>query len=241
MWRRLTGPFREFGFAAGALYAIDRVLHLSSRDCGLYVYELMVQPITGKPMLPSNLAKNLRFAEIQEGDPEVASMPAREEIKAARFRQGATCLGAYRNEELLGYVWLCTQRYEEDEVRCTYELVDRQRSVFDFDLVVLPKHRMGIGFMAIWHGANAYLHERGIRYTFSRLTRFNLASRRAHDHLGWRRVGLALVLKLWRVETMLASIHPYAGLTWSSSQRITLPLRPTPLEHPRVPGAESPP
>jgi hypothetical protein len=34
-------------------------------------------------------------------------------------------------------------------VRCTYELADAQRSVFDFDLVVLPKHRMGIGFMAI--------------------------------------------------------------------------------------------
>jgi hypothetical protein len=62
----------------------------------------MVQPITGKPMLPGNLAKNLRFAEIVEGDPAVATMPAREDIKASRFRQGARCLGAYRNDELLG-------------------------------------------------------------------------------------------------------------------------------------------
>jgi len=35
MWRRLSGPFREFGFVAGALYAIDRVLRSCSRNCGL--------------------------------------------------------------------------------------------------------------------------------------------------------------------------------------------------------------
>jgi len=200
-----------------------------------------VQPITGKPMLPANLAKNLRFAEIVEGDPAVATMPAREDIKESRFRQGARCLGAYRNDELLGYLWFCMQRYEEDEVRCTYELADAQRSVFDFDLVVLPKHRMGIGFMAIWHGANAYLHDRGVRYTFSRLTRFNLASRRAHDHLGWRRVARALFLKMWGLEMMLTSIRPYAGLTWSSSHRMRLRLTPQALERSTLPGAESSP
>jgi hypothetical protein len=196
----------------------------------LYVYDLMVQPITGRPMLPPNLAKNLRFAEINEGDPEIALMPARTEIKSARFTQGARCLGVYRKDELLGYVWFCTKQYEEDEVRCTYLLTDDERSVFDFDLVVLPKYRMGIGFMALWHSANLYLHDRGIRYTFSRLTRFNVASRRAHDHLGWRRVGHVLVLQAWRVEMMLASIRPYAGLTWLPSQRITLHLTPNALE-----------
>ena len=68
---------------------------------------------------------------------------------------------------------------------------------------------MGIGFVAVWHGANQYLQARGIRYTFSRLTRFNVASRRAHAHLGWKCVGRALFLKAWRVELMLATIAPY--------------------------------
>ena len=239
MWHRLSGPFREFGVLAGGLYACDRVLQSLSESCRLYVYELMVQPITGNPILPPNLAKNLRFAEIEDGDPEIALMPARPEIKAARFKQGARCLGAYRKDELLGYLWFSTGQYQEDEARCTYVLADQHRSVFDFDLVVLPKHRMGIGFMALWHGANLYLYERGIRYTFSRLTRFNLASRRAHDHLGWRRVGRVLLLKTWRLETMFASIRPYAGLTWSPSQRIALRVTPNALEKSAPLRAES--
>jgi hypothetical protein len=225
MWRRLTSPFREFGIVAGTLYLLNRVLRMLSPDCGVFVYDLMAQPITGRPMLPANLAKNLRFAEIERGDPQIDSMPAREDIKAARFEQGATCLGAYRKDELLGYVWFCTKRYEEDEVRCTYELADVDRSVFDFDLVVLPKHRMGIGFTAIWHGANSYLRKRGIHYTYSRLTRFNVVSRRAHDHLQWRRVGQALFLKMWVVEMMLSTLRPYAAVTWRPGQRIALQLR----------------
>ena len=95
MWRKLTSPFTEFGFAAAALYAADRVICRISPRLGLFVYELMVQPSTGTPLLPANLAKNLTFAVIGRGHP---------------------------------------------------------------DIELMPEHRMGIGFMAIWHGANAYLH-----------------------------------------------------------------------------------
>ncbi|MDP1534625.1 MAG: hypothetical protein Q8L92_13715, partial [Rubrivivax sp.] len=171
MLRRVLGPFKEFGLVAGVLYLIDRMLRSVSPRLGLFVYELMVQPIASKPMLPANLTKNLRFAEIGRGDPELALMPAREDIKAARFDQGARCLGTYRKDKLIGYIWFSFGHHEEDEVRCDYELTAREQSVFDFDLYVLPEHRMGIAFMAIWHGANEYLHQRGIRYTFSRLTR----------------------------------------------------------------------
>jgi hypothetical protein len=226
MWSRVVGPFKEFGLFAGALYALDRVLCRLSPRLGLFVYELMVQPVTGKPLLPANLTKNLRFAEIVRGHPDIALMPAREDIKALRFEQGAKCLGVYRKDKLIGYIWFCFGQYDEDEVRCTYELAVPERSVFDFDLYVLPEHRMGIGFMAIWHGANEYLHERGIHYTFSRLTRFNLASRRSHAHLGWRCVGRALFLQGWTVELMLATIFPYVALTWAPTQRVRMRLAP---------------
>lgn len=232
MWRRMLGPFKEFGFAAGALYALDRVLRRISPQLGLFVYELMVQPITGKPMLTANLAKNLTFVEIGRGHPDVELMPARDDIKQSRFDQGAVCLGVYRKDKLIGYVWFCFRSYEEDEVRCTYELADPAQSVFDFDLYVLPEHRMGIGFMAIWHGANTYLHTRGVRYTFSRLTRFNLASRRSHTHLGWKCAANAVFLRVGRVESMLASVFPYIAVTWSPSQRTRLRLAPDVLGSP---------
>jgi hypothetical protein len=226
MWRKLVSPFKDFGFSAGTLYALDRVLRCISPRFGLLVYELMVQPITGKPMLPANLAKNLKFIEIGRGHPDIDLMPARADIKESRFDQGAVCLGVYRKDKLIGYVWFCFRTYEEDEVRCTYELAEPAHSVFDFDLYVMPEYRMGIGFMAIWHGANVYLHERGIKYTFSRLTRFNLASRRSHAHLGWECAARAVFLQAWRIEAMLASVFPYIAMTWAPSQRTRLRLAP---------------
>jgi len=227
--RRLTGPFREFGWAAGALYVLDRALRAVSPSLGLHVYEFMVQPIGGKPLLPPNLVKNLSFREIVRGDEEISLMPAREDIKALRFQQGAHCIGAYRKGQLIGYLWYCTSRYDEDEVRVTYELVDGNASIFDFDLYVMPQHRLGIGFLGVWYGANEMLMPQGIRYTFSRLTRFNVASRRAHAHLGWKRVGRGVFLRAWRAEFMLATMAPFVGATFGPRQRITLKLRPDAL------------
>ncbi len=225
--QRLAGPFREFGWAAGTAYVVDRILRrLSSRSC-LYVYEFMVQPIgSSKPLLPPNLSRNLTFREIVQGDPDIAQMPAREDVKARRFEQGARCLGAYRKGQLIGYLWYATGRYEEDEVRCDYVLVDQAASIFDFDLYVMPAYRLGVGFLGVWHGVNEWLGPQGVRYTFSRLTRFNLASRRAHAHLGWKRVGVGLFLQLGGLELMASSVAPYVGITYGRKQRITLRLRP---------------
>ena len=226
---RLAGPFREFGWAAGTAYVIDRLLRSLSPRLGLFVYEFMVQPIGGKPLLRPNLSRNLSFQEILPGDPAVGEMPARADIKARRFERGARCLGAYRKGQLIGYLWYAKGRYEEDEVRCDYVLVDREASIFDFDLYVLPAYRLGVGFLGVWHGANEMLAPEGVRYTFSRLTRFNVASRRAHAHLGWKRVGMGVFLQLWSVEFMASSLAPYVSVTFGAGQRITLELSPDAL------------
>lgn len=230
MLRRIAGPFREFGLAAGALYALDRLLRRMSPQLGVFVYEFMVQPIPDKPLLPGNLLRGLHYREIRRGDPEIALMPARPEIKDSRFAQGAICLGTFSKDKLIGYIWLCRGSYEEDEVRCTYQLVNRDESVFDFDLFVFPEYRMGIAFTAVWHGANEYLRKRGVRYSFSRLTRFNLASRRSHRHLGWRRAASAIFLKIFGAELMLATIFPYVSLSFGLRRRVHLQLRPDALE-----------
>jgi hypothetical protein len=70
------------------------------------------------------------------------------------------------------------------------------------------------------------LRSRGINFSYSRLTRFNLASRRAHARLGWKRVGSALFLRAWRIEVMAATIFPYVSLSPGESQRVRLELRP---------------
>src|SRR5258706_5694113 len=197
MWRKISGPFRKFGRAAGLLYAIDRVLSILSPGWRLYFYELMVQPITDKPLLPGAFAKQLEIREIKAGDPELALMPVRPDAMQDRFTQNAVCLGAFRKDALIGYMWFCARTYNEDEVRCTYILGPERESVFDFDFYLFPEHRMGLGFVGLWNGANEFLNRRGIRYTFSRLTRFNLTSRRGPPPFCWKRGGRAPVFGGW--------------------------------------------
>jgi hypothetical protein len=164
--------------------------------------------------------------EIKAGDPEVARMPARRDIKELRFKQNAICLGAFQKGQFIGHIWFCFHAYEEDEVRCTFVLPDGNQAVFDFDLYVFPEYRMGIGFAGIWNGANEFLRRRGVRVSYSRLTRFNLASRRAHQHLGARCVGRMLVLQAWHVEFMIATVSPYVALSLRAGNRVRVKLRP---------------
>lgn len=226
MLDKLTSPFKEFGLLAGLLYVIDRVFLRISPSLRLYFYELMVQPIPEKPLLPVRFAKGIEIREIKRGDPEVDLMPARPEIKESRFEQNAICLGAFQKGKFIGYIWFCFRAYDEDEVRCTFVLTPEDQAVFDFDLYLFPEYRMGLGFIGIWNGANAFLRSRGIKFTFSRLTRFNLASRRAHEHLGWKCVGRTVFLQVWGFEFMVATIFPYLYLSLRKAGRARLRLRP---------------
>jgi len=225
MLARLLSPFQEFGVFAGTIYCIDRVLQRLSPHLRLQFYELLEQPIPEEPLLPPRLAGSLELREIQAGSPELARMPARPDIKASRFRQNAICLAAYQKEQLVGHIWFCFRTYREDEVRCTFLLPDEQHSVFDFDLYLFPEHRMGIGFVAIWNAANEFLRARGVRCSYSRLTRFNLPSRRAHLRLGARCIGRMFVLQMGKVECTLATLPPYVHVSFSERDRTHLKLR----------------
>ena len=227
MVHKLINVYRQYGLVTGLFYGIDRVLQQLSSRLRLYAYEVMVQPITDRGLLPGRVAQRLEFREIRRGDPEVALMPARAEVKEARFAQNAVCLGAFRDGGLIGYLWFCYGQYAEDEVRCTYVVMPKGQAIFDYDLYILPEHRMGFAFAGVWHGANEYLRKRGIHYTFSRYTRFNVASRRAHERLGGRPVGSAVFLQLGPVQLMAATLWPFLHLSLSPSRRVTLQLRPS--------------
>jgi hypothetical protein len=125
---------------------------------------------------------------------------------------------------------MVSERYREDEVRCTFRLPDPAHSVFDFDLYVLPNHRAGIGFLAVWQGFNIYQRQRGVDMSYSRMTRFNLPSRRAHARLGARCVGRLLVLRIGLLELTLATMHPFVAMTWRADKRIEIRL-PAPSSH----------
>lgn len=226
MLEKLTSPFREFGPFAGTLYLIDQALSRLSSQLRLFYYELMIQPIPADRLLPARITKSLEFRRIDREDSVLAQLHIPPEIVEFRFDQGAICIGAYKQEELIGYIWFSFDTYLEDEVRCTFDLHPPDASVFDFDLYLFPKHRLGFGFVSLWDGANEFLRNRGVRYTYSRLSRFNIPSRRAHAHLGWKCVGRCVFLKAWNVELMFATLFPFFHIAISADNRVRIAMRP---------------
>lgn len=220
---RILSPFREFGLVAGALYATDRVLSRLTPHARLLVYDLVAQPIGGTRILSAERSRKLHWKELGPGDPDLGAIAAPPAVREQRFAQGATCLATYSDGRLVGYVWLCPDRYDEDEARCTYLLQPSGEGVFDFDLVVLPEYRMGFGFASVWHCTSEYLQGRGVSCSFSRITRFNLASRRSHARLGAVRIGRMITVKLWRLELIVATVPPHLHL--STSRRAAVRLR----------------
>jgi len=226
MFHRFTSPFREFGFISGLIYLIDSALTRISTDLRLIYYEIYVQPIPDKPIIPERMAQQFEIREIKPGDTDLDLMPAFSHIKKYRFEQNSICLGAYVHNKLIGYIWFCFHAYKEDEVRCTFLLAPEEESVFDFDLYIFPEYRMGLGFMGIWNGANEYLRDKGIKYSFSRVTKFNLGSRRAHEQLGSKHIASAVILKLRKFEFILTTIYPYINFSIRESRRVKLKLNP---------------
>lgn len=226
MINKIRKSLEDFGAIAGTLYIIDQALIRISSHLRLFCYEFLIQPIPDKPLVPARFVKSLKIREIKYSDPELDLMPISSEIKELRFKQNAICLGAFQKGEFIGYFWFSFHTYEEDEVRCTYLLTPEDESAFDFDLYIFPEHRMGLAFIGVWNGACEYLRTKGVKYSYSRLTRFNLASRRAHQRLGSKCISRAVFLKLWQFEFMMATVFPYMHISILKPNRASIRMRP---------------
>lgn len=223
--RKAWSPIKEFGFCAGVLYGLDQTLIRLGSRFRIYYYELMEQPVPDKPIAPPNLIKSFEVREILEGDELITMMPPPPNVIAHRFQQNVVCLGAFSRSNFIGYLWLCFGPYEEDEVRCTYIPLPHDEAVFDFDLYLFPKHRLGLGFAALWDGANRYMRGRGIRSTFSRVSRFNTAAKKSHSHLGCQCIGKAVFLRGKHVQIMFSTKSPHIHLSFGEQSRPQLHMR----------------
>ncbi|MEM6640653.1 MAG: hypothetical protein AAF610_12230 [Pseudomonadota bacterium] len=224
MKQSVISAWRQFGLIDGALYLIDQALARVSDRTRLQCYTLTVQPIVDTPLAPRRFLRAWTYRELHAGAQEFEHLPVPTEVISDRFEQGARCLAAFRDNELTGFMWFVAHCYHEDEVRCDYFVHPPAAAVFDFDFYILPEHRQGLGFVALWDGANRFLYELGIRQSFSRITKFNSASRKAHEHLGMRDLGSAAFLKLWRFECMVATVAPYISVSWTRERRVRLDL-----------------
>jgi hypothetical protein len=71
---------------------------------------------------------------------------------------------------------------------------------------------VGPAFARLWDSANAYLRERGIIWTMSRISTFNMASVASHRRLRAHFLGSAVFVRGRSWQLMLATIAPFLHL-----------------------------
>jgi GNAT superfamily N-acetyltransferase len=221
----LRDAVRRLGARDGLLFAVATVLaRVSGGRVRLYRYVFVAQPVAA-PL--ANLRKTTEAVRpINAGDALVAQFPRPAHVIAERFRMGAHCFGAERAGRFAGFLWLKESRYPEDEVRCLYVLEPTDGAVWDFDVHVEPDFRLGRTFVRLWDHANAWMRERGYRWTISRISAFNRESLAAHARFGIRPVGSATFVRLGALQVALLDRAPFLHASWRDDQAPTLRLRP---------------
>lgn len=160
------------------------MLRASGRRARIVRYCLVAQPVPEQPLL-SRPDPNTSIHRVLSGDPLITKFPRATEIIEMRLARGDICLAATVKGQFAGFLWVAFNAYDEDEVRCRYELRGEEIS-WDYDVHVEPQFRLGRTFLRLWDAANDLLRDRGIRWSMSRISSFNSTSLNSHARLGTR-------------------------------------------------------
>jgi hypothetical protein len=217
---------KTYGLLDGILYLINRVSARFLRGfLRISRYQFLAMPTNASIPSPRRLGKDVETRYL--GWTEIAglglSRPA--SVIHSRIEQGALCLGAFKNEQFLGFIWLQSTSYLEDEVRCRYILPTSGDCAWDYDLYIDPAFRKSAAFMILWKDALNSLGEAGKKWSLSRVSVFATESLRAHLRMGAIRAGNAFFLSVFRLQVMIASSSPYIHFSWRSDQAPNLILR----------------
>ena len=175
---------RELGFRTALLYYVSETLsRLSGRHFSVVRYLFVAQPVAPGALLRRSDPAT-RVQQIGADHPDAARFPRPAAIIARRYAAGNICLQATVKGVFAGFLWLAFDAYEEDEIRCRYELAEPSNQAWDFDVYVDPGFRLGRSFARLWDAANDLLRARGIGWSISRISAFNPASLAAHARLG---------------------------------------------------------
>lgn len=219
---RFSAPFREFGAGLGTLYLFDRILRMLSSEWRVCPYVFVVQPVPEKPFLPPMMSKHGHAERLTPSSPWLSKGPVPLAVFLERLNRGDRGVAALRKDQLLGYAWWSTKAYFEEEVRCNFELEDRSCSAFDFDVYVAPEHRMGLGFLSIWDALSEELRRSGVERTYSRISRFNLASVRAHSRYGAEEVGRVLFVRAGVLTLAVSNQFPFVRAALGGTHHLRL-------------------
>jgi hypothetical protein len=227
-YKKLRDTFRSLGIVDAFWYFCHATLHRLCESCTLDKYYVVAQSTSRTQRLLRDHGKSISMREISAGEPILAHIPRPSDIIAHRFAQGARCYGAFKDGILVGVIWLQTQEYREDEVRCAFSWWPKHDAVWSFDVFIVPEHRTGLAFVKLWSDVDAQLRQQGVRWTLSRISAFNVRSRASHQRLGLKIVAKCLFLASKKWQLMFSDCRPYIHLSRhaQSVPRITLTTPP---------------
>ncbi|MES2739987.1 MAG: hypothetical protein V4754_03405 [Pseudomonadota bacterium] len=234
---RIARAIAQLGYLDAGLYALGQVLaRASGGRWALYKYRFVAQKVA-ETALSGGRGRGIEVRLCRHPDQLPQPYPRRPEVLAQRHLQGARSLAACKDGRLVGFLWLLSGGYLEDEVRVRYRLLSPQ-SAWDFDVWVRPEERLGLTFARLWDEANRLLREQSVRWSCSRISAFNAASLGAHASIGTVGIGSAVFLRCGRWQWMLASLAPYVHLSRGPASLPELRFDTSGLSHP--PSMEPP-
>lgn len=224
---RISRNFAQLGFLNGLVYLAGKAL---SRASGGRIrvtrYALVAQPVPTQQRAAPRPSPRSPVDFITADDPVVTDFPRRPAVIARRFAQGDRCLAARVDGRFAGFIWLARNAYDEDTVRCRYEIAAPHSGVWDYDVYVDPDFRLGRTFARLWSTANARLAAEGVHWSFSRIDTANPVSLQAHRQLGIRKLYSATFVTLGGCQLMLAGAAPYVHVALTRGARPVLRLHP---------------
>ena len=197
---------------------------LSGGRAALHIYLFCAQPTAQVALAKLRDDPQTVVVPVQAGDELTAHFPRPAAVVAQRFARGARCFTVLVKNRFAGHLWLVREAYEEDEVRCRYQLPRTPSSVWDFDVYIAPEFRAGRTMARLWKTSSARLQEEGVAWTFSRISLYNAASIQSHERLGAVQVATGTFAVVGPLQLALFSAAPYVHVSWRRGNRPVLNL-----------------
>jgi hypothetical protein len=215
IWVRLREVIAGFGWTTGTLYLLALAFQRFCPFFSIGKYYVVAQPVSARRLLPENRGKNVLILQIDRDHPLISGLPRPRDEIVRRFAGGALCFLATRQDRIIGHLWITQSLYREPFHRCEVAPKPLGRTAWDFDMWIAPDERLGLAFARLWDQCNSYLRERGVAWTCSRVSAFNLATLKAHERLGMRVMHTLVYLGAGPVELLMANVAPFFALSFS--------------------------
>ena len=220
MFSSLQSAIGDLGFINGMLYLLGRVMQaLSGGRSRLIRYHIVAQPVSREFVPVCRPSATEKVIEIAAHAAIIEAFPRPPEVLKYRFARGHVCLAAVNKGVFAGFLWYARDHYEEDEVHCRFVLSEPDSTVWDYDVHVEPRFRMGRTFARLWDAANERLAALGVDWSCSRISAFNRQSLQSHRRLGISVLETLTFICIGSLQVALMSCKPFINFSWNGAGR----------------------